>query len=71
LFKSALESGEQRGAMAINPYDEIPYPKYAHGESHPRVLEFMSTMFGMQPTSIHQARVLELGCASGTNLLPF
>jgi SAM-dependent methyltransferase len=56
--------------MAINPYDEIPYPKYAHGESHPRVLEFMSTMFGMQPTSIHQARVLELGCASGTNLLP-
>ncbi|HIM28211.1 MAG TPA: methyltransferase domain-containing protein [Planctomycetes bacterium] len=56
--------------MTINPYDQIPYPKYAHCESHPRVLEFMATMFGMQPCAINRARVLELGCASGTNLLP-
>ena len=38
--------------------------------SHPRRLEALATLSGMQPTPLPRARVLELGCAAGRNLIP-
>lgn len=55
---------------APNPYDEIPYPSYAFAQSHPDSLATLASLFGMSPTPPAQARVLEVGCASGGNLIP-
>jgi len=51
-------------------YDETPYPSHAYQSTHIRHLETMGTLFGMSPTPVAQCRVLELGCASGMNLVP-
>ena len=53
-----------------NTYDLLQYPLRTHRDSHPRELEFVATLFGMKPCDITNSRVLELGCAAGTNLLP-
>jgi methyltransferase-like protein/2-polyprenyl-3-methyl-5-hydroxy-6-metoxy-1,4-benzoquinol methylase len=47
------------------PYDSLPYP-----QSHPACLATLATIFGMTPGPIDACRVLELGCASGGNLVP-
>jgi methyltransferase-like protein len=51
-------------------HDTVPYVNYAHPLTHPRWLETMATLFGMQPAPISQCSMLELGCAAGGNLLP-
>ncbi len=51
-------------------YDEVPYPSGAFEQTHPDRLATVATLFGMQPAPIETCRVLELGCASGGNLVP-
>ncbi len=51
-------------------YDEIPYPSYAFTQSHPDRLATVATLLGMVPPPVTRCRVLELGCASGGNLIP-
>src|SRR5438874_4045643 len=51
-------------------YDVLPYPHRAFAQAHPDVLATVATVFGMTPPAVEQARVLELGCASGGNLIP-
>ncbi len=51
-------------------YDEIPYESHAFPQSHPDRLATMGRLFGMQPAPVETCRVLELGCASGGNLIP-
>ena len=51
-------------------YDEVPYESNPFPQSHPDRLAVMATLFGMKPKSINHCRVLELGCASGGNLIP-
>jgi len=53
-----------------NQYDVIPYRDQPHSCTHPRRLETLATLFGMEPASILNCRVLELGCAAGGNLIP-
>jgi len=53
-----------------NAYSRVPYPGVADPKSHIRSLEALGTLFGVQPADIADCRVLELGCASGTNLIP-
>jgi len=53
-----------------NRYDVIPYRDQPHASTHPRRLETLATLFGMEPASILNCRVLELGCAAGGNLIP-
>lgn len=55
---------------ATTTYDETPYPSAAFPQSHPSRLAAMGRLFGLNPTSPAKARVLELGCADGSNLLP-
>ncbi|MHC8441955.1 MAG: methyltransferase regulatory domain-containing protein [Candidatus Eutrophobiaceae bacterium] len=55
---------------SINTYDELPYPSKPFSQSHPRMLATVATLFGMQPADIHNCRVLELGSASGNNIIP-
>lgn len=56
--------------QVLNPYDEIPYQGQVVTESHPNHLATIATLFGMQPPPLDGCRVLELGCAEGSNLIP-
>jgi methyltransferase-like protein/2-polyprenyl-3-methyl-5-hydroxy-6-metoxy-1,4-benzoquinol methylase len=51
-------------------YDEIPYPLLSHVQTHPDSLATLGTLFGLSPAPIDNCRVLEVGCASGGNLIP-
>lgn len=52
-------------------YDDMPYESYPYPQSSPDHLRTIGVLFGMNPSKLKKARVLELGCASGGNLLPF
>ena len=54
----------------VTPYDTIPYPGSAHAESHPDHLGALGSLLGLEPCPPSSARVLEIGCAMGHNLLP-
>ena len=51
-------------------YDSVPYPRHAYGFTHPDRLATLATLHGLEPPPIERARILELGCASGSNLVP-
>ena len=55
---------------AANPYDEVPYPSQPLRHTQPARLEAIAAMFGMQPAPADRCNVLELGCATGGNLIP-
>jgi SAM-dependent methyltransferase len=55
---------------APTPYDQVPYPSAPYAQSHPGRLAAVGTLFGMRPPPPRGARVLELGCADGSNLIP-
>jgi methyltransferase-like protein/2-polyprenyl-3-methyl-5-hydroxy-6-metoxy-1,4-benzoquinol methylase len=54
----------------VNSYDEVPYLSVALVETHPERLASIGVLFGMEPPPVESCRILELGCASGGNLLP-
>jgi hypothetical protein len=57
-------------APAGATYDETPYPSAAFPQTHPDKLSAMARLFGVNAAALASARVLELGCADGANLLP-
>lgn len=54
----------------MNTYDEVPYASQAFAQTHPDRLATIARIFGLAPPPIEHGRVLELGCASGGNLVP-
>lgn len=56
--------------MTDTRYDQIPYKSFPFPQSHPDRLATNATLFGMNPPPLETCRVLELGCASGGNLIP-
>lgn len=54
----------------VNTYDETPYHSYPYAQSRPENLKTLGTLFGMKPPAVETARVLELGCAEGGNIIP-
>ena len=53
-----------------NSYNVTPYESYPFAQSHPQRLATIGTIFGLTPAPLQHCRVLELGCASGGNLIP-
>lgn len=51
-------------------YDDVPYPSYPIRRSHPDQLYTLAKLFSVDAKHPGEARVLEVGCASGGNLLP-
>lgn len=51
-------------------YDAVQYPSHAYEATHPDQIYTMARLFHMQPKLPDEASVLELGCASGGNLIP-
>ena len=50
--------------------DRIHYPGGAWEHSHPDRIAANARMYGMAPAPVERARVLELGCGAGRNLIP-
>ncbi len=59
------DSGEE-----TNSYDNVPYESYCYPVTHPERLYTVAKLFGLNPPDFRKARVLELGCAAGGNLIP-
>ena len=51
-------------------YDQIPYTSLAFPQTHPDHLAGIARLFALSPPDVTACRVLELGCASGGNLIP-
>jgi SAM-dependent methyltransferase len=51
-------------------YDRLPYTDHAYAESHPDRLRVVACLSGWDAPDVTRARVLELGCGRGGNLLP-
>ncbi|HEX6903555.1 MAG TPA: methyltransferase regulatory domain-containing protein [Thermoanaerobaculia bacterium] len=51
-------------------YDRVPYPSGSIPSSHLDNLAVRALLFGLEPPGLRRARVLELGCADGGNLVP-
>ena len=55
---------------AIDAYDRQPYTDHAYAETHPDRLAVVARLSGWDPPALGSARILELGCGRGGNLLP-
>src|SRR5207253_2116778 len=51
-------------------YEEVHYESKPIYRTHPEGMATVATVFGMTPAPVDRCRVLELGCASGGNLVP-
>jgi SAM-dependent methyltransferase len=51
-------------------YDEFPYQSVPLRQTHPDHLATVASLFGFNAPDVARARVLEIGCGSGGNLIP-
>ncbi|MDX1872260.1 class I SAM-dependent methyltransferase [Mycolicibacterium sp. 120266] len=52
-------------------YDATPYVSNSFPQSAPGTLAAVAHLFGLHPPDVGHARVLEIGCAAGGNIVPF
>jgi len=57
-------------SSAGTPYDAVPYEYYPFATTHISHLHMLGQLHGMAPVDCRRCRVLELGGASGGNLIP-
>jgi methyltransferase-like protein/SAM-dependent methyltransferase len=70
-----VQTATQIGANAHNQaiadaYDTVPYQSKPFAQSAPEQMAVMAKLFGLTPPDFRHARVLELGCSAGGNLIP-
>ena len=51
-------------------YDAVPYASHPFPQTSPEHLAAVAHLFGLRTPEVATARVLELGCSSGGNLIP-
>ena len=51
-------------------YDLVPYESQPFAQSEPDAIAAMARLFGLSPVPPDKARVLELGCSAGGNIIP-
>jgi SAM-dependent methyltransferase len=54
----------------LTSYDLVAYPSYTHPQTHPDRLAAIGSLLGLKPAAVDHCRVLELGCGTGSNLVP-
>ena len=55
---------------ARTTYDQVPYPSLSYTHTHPDHLATVARLMGLESAPPARCRMLELGCASGGNLMP-
>jgi SAM-dependent methyltransferase len=69
--EAVLGAGANAEHQAIaDAYDTVPYHSKPFAQSAPEQLAIMGKLFGLNPPDIKTARVLELGCSAGGNIIP-
>jgi SAM-dependent methyltransferase len=61
---------ESNFSSVADSYDELPYDDRPIFRTHPGRMAANARLFGMNPPPVETARVLELGCAAGANIIP-
>lgn len=64
-----MTSVEPGPANAAAAYDELPYPSLPRAATQPDRLAVIARLLGLAPARPSTARVLEIGCSDGGNLL--
>src|SRR5687768_8626044 len=54
----------------MTPYDRFVYESLPYLEAHPDRMRLCGHLLGATPVPVETARVLELGCGAGGNVLP-
>ncbi|TXL79511.1 methyltransferase domain-containing protein [Vineibacter terrae] len=57
-------------ARTASHYDAVPYESYPFPLTHPARLAAIGRLFDLTPPPIRTARILEIGCAAGGNIIP-
>lgn len=70
MTRSTSEAGGPTGERQVTEYDELPYPSLPVSYCHPSSLSALVQLFGIKAPVPRNARFLEMGCASGGNLIP-
>src|SRR5258705_6221900 len=52
-------------------YDTTPYNAVSYPQSAPGHLAAVAYLFGLETPEVSSARVLEIGCAAGGNVIPY
>lgn len=65
-----MDANKQTNEIQQN-YDDYPYYSFPYEQSAPEHLAAVAQVFGLTAPDTRKARVLELGCAAGGNLIPF
>ena len=50
-------------------YDDVRYSNYPYAQTHPDRLATVAILHGLEPPDPFHARVLEIGCGAGGNLM--
>lgn len=70
LGRKGKEEKMSKPDILIEEYNKIPYQSFPYWQSHPAHLYTLAKLFKLNPKPIEKARILELGCAAGGNLIP-
>ncbi|WP_375334035.1 methyltransferase regulatory domain-containing protein [Candidatus Tisiphia endosymbiont of Xenochironomus xenolabis] len=52
-------------------YDDFPYESFPFAYTRPEHLRTIGLVFGMQPPMVENARILDIGCGEGGNMIDF
>ncbi|MEP6996142.1 MAG: class I SAM-dependent methyltransferase [Betaproteobacteria bacterium] len=63
-------AGTMMNAALRTSYDEFPYQSAPLRQTHPDHLATVASLFAFDAADVGHCRVLEIGCASGGNLIP-
>src|SRR3954462_12863521 len=55
--------------MPDTAYDAVRYSNYPYAQTHPDRLATVAILHGLEPPDPFSARVLEIGCGAGGNLM--
>ncbi len=61
---------EESLSTLVDGYNELPYKSFPFPFTLPTHLSALANLVGIATASVEKARILELGCASGGNILP-
>jgi methyltransferase-like protein/2-polyprenyl-3-methyl-5-hydroxy-6-metoxy-1,4-benzoquinol methylase len=65
-----IKHSDQTSQAIADHYDSVAYDSVAFTHSSPANIHGVATLFGLTPHALETARVLELGCAAGGNIIP-
>src|SRR3954466_5845564 len=67
--KNAGDLAKTPGHMTTTVYDEVRYSNFPYAQTHPERLATVAILHGLTAPDPFRARVLEIGCGAGGNLM--